>query len=345
MIKTAVINVNGIVQGVGFRPFVYSLALELNLTGFVNNDDMGVNITVQGKDEDIKIFLHKLESKTPPLSRIDKITTNFIIDSEIYNNFQITKSLSTSNKTTIISPDTAVCQDCVDEMNSKDNYRFEYPLINCTNCGPRYSIINTIPYDRAYTSMNKFVMCEKCQEEYEDPTNRRYHAQPISCSLCGPKISLYDKNNELLLENNEAIKEMATLINSGKIVAIKGLGGFHLICDASNDLVVNELRVRKNRPTKPFAVMFDNISTVLLLNLSFSIKMLPIRSIFFILSAATPLGITGYNSLVFRDFRSIVAICNAFLVLFFPEIPEFHVYFLILFYIYFELNNGDLKNA
>lgn len=262
MIKTAVINVNGIVQGVGFRPYVYTLALELKLTGFVNNDDRGVNITVQGKDEDIKIFLYNLESKTPPLARIDKITTNFITDSKIYDNFQITKSLSTSNKTTIISPDTAICKDCENEMNSKDNYRFEYPLINCTNCGPRYSIINTIPYDRAYTSMNEFVMCEKCQEEYENPTNRRYHAQPISCSQCGPQISLYDKNNKLLLENNEAIKQMATLINSGKIVAIKGLGGFHLVCDASNDLAVNELRVRKNRPTKPFAVMFDNISTV-----------------------------------------------------------------------------------
>ena len=261
-IKTISINVRGIVQGVGFRPFVYTLALELCLTGFVNNDDTGVNITLQGNEECLKDFLHQLQTKTPPLAQIDKITQTPISNSKTYTTFEITKSITTSNKTTIVSPDIAVCQDCENEMKSKDNHRFEYPLINCTNCGPRYSIINTIPYDRANTSMATFLMCEKCQKEYEDPTNRRYHAQPISCSRCGPTVSLFDNKHKLISNNIEAVKQIAGFINEGKIVAIKGLGGFHLVCDAFNDESVKELRIRKNRPSKPLAVMFENLNDI-----------------------------------------------------------------------------------
>ena len=256
------VQVQGIVQGVGFRPFVYNLALSLDLKGYVNNDDCGVNIHLFGKQKDINEFLTQLKNNPPPLAKIDNIQIQEINTKKEYVSFEIMQSQSTSNKTTIISPDIAICNECEDDMNSKDNYRFEYPLINCTNCGPRYSIINTIPYDRAFTSMSKFEMCDKCKEEYENPTNRRYHAQPISCSECGPTISLYNNKNELITTENNAIKQIAGFINDGKIVAIKGLGGFHILCDASNDFVVNELRQRKNRPTKPFAVMFEDLNWV-----------------------------------------------------------------------------------
>lgn len=259
------IQVQGIVQGVGFRPFVYNLALKLNLKGYVNNDDNGVNILLIGDEKDINTFLEELKNNPPPISRIDNIISKKVklsTTNHKFKIFEIVQSISTSNKTTIISPDIALCEACEKELNSKDNYRYNYPLINCTNCGPRYSIINTIPYDRKFTSMSTFEMCSYCKKEYEDPTNRRYHAQPISCSNCGPVISLYNNKNELISSNAKSIKQIANFINDGKIVAIKGFGGFHLICDASNDLIVQELRKRKNRPSKPFAVMFENLTSV-----------------------------------------------------------------------------------
>ena len=259
------IQVQGIVQGVGFRPFVYNLALKLNLKGYVNNDDNGVNILLIGNEKDIDTFLIELKNNPPSISRIDDIKINKVKitkENNKYKIFEIKQSISISNKTTIISPDIAICKDCENELNDEKNHRYNYPLINCTNCGPRYTIINTIPYDRKFTSMNKFEMCDTCKKEYEDPTNRRYHAQPISCKKCGPTITLYDNKNEIISNNENAVNQIANFINDGKIVAIKGLGGFHLICDATNDEAVNELRLRKNRPTKPFAVMFENINEI-----------------------------------------------------------------------------------
>ncbi|AXH12722.1 carbamoyltransferase HypF [Halarcobacter bivalviorum] len=253
------IRVKGIVQGVGFRPFVFNLASKYSINGWVNNDEKGVNILAFSSKENIENFIKELKENPPPLSKIDSIDIEELNSTKIYTKFEIKKSETNNNKSTIISPDMAICQDCIDDINDESNFRANYALTNCTNCGPRYSIIKTVPYDRCNTSMAEFILCETCKKEYEDPTNRRYHAQPVACEKCGPQVKLYDKNNEKILSSFKAIKEVATLINSGKIVAIKGLGGFHLVCDATNEEVVNILRQRKNRPTKPFAVMFKSI--------------------------------------------------------------------------------------
>jgi len=257
--KSIEIQVKGIVQGVGFRPFVYNLAITNNLFGWVNNDDRGVNIALEGDISSVDNFINTLKKDPPPLAIIDSID---IKEKQLqeYTSFEIIESKNTSNKSTIISPDMSICDDCIEDINNEDNFRFEYGLTNCTNCGPRYSIIETVPYDRCNTSMKNFTMCMTCEEEYLNPLDRRYHAQPVSCETCGPKIALYNNQNELLVENAEAIIKIAKLIEEGEIVAIKGLGGFHLICDATNDIAVEKLRSRKNRPTKPFAVMFQSLN-------------------------------------------------------------------------------------
>ncbi|WP_419777714.1 carbamoyltransferase HypF [Malaciobacter marinus] len=261
MINSKIVKVKGIVQGVGFRPFVYNLCKKLKINGWVNNDDEGVNIALEANEFLIEEFIKQLKTYSPPLAVIDSLK---ILDKEFenFNDFQIIESKNNSNKTTIISPDISICQDCIDDINDENNFRYNYALTNCTNCGPRYSIIKTVPYDRVNTSMEKFTLCPLCQEEYTNPTNRRYHAQPVCCEKCGPKLELFNKENKKIQKDIEAIKKIATLINNGEIVAIKGLGGFHLICDATNDKVVEELRLRKNRPTKPYAVMFKNIEQV-----------------------------------------------------------------------------------
>ena len=261
MINSKIVKVKGIVQGVGFRPFVYNLCKKLKINGWVNNDDEGVNIALETDEFLIEEFIKQLKTYSPPLAVIDSLE---ILDKEFenLNDFQITESKNNSNKTTIISPDISICEDCIKDINDENNFRYNYALTNCTNCGPRYSIIKTVPYDRVNTSMEKFTLCPLCQEEYTNPTNRRYHAQPVCCEKCGPKLELFNKENKKIEEGIEAIKKIATLINNGEIVAIKGLGGFHLVCDATNDKVVKELRLRKNRPTKPYAVMFKSIEEV-----------------------------------------------------------------------------------
>lgn len=261
MINSKIVKVKGIVQGVGFRPFVYNLCKKLKINGWVNNDDEGVNIALEANEFLIEEFIKQLKTYSPPLAVIDSLK---ILDKEFenFNDFQIIESKNNSNKTTIISPDISICQDCIDDINDENNFRYNYALTNCTNCGPRYSIIKTVPYDRVNTSMEKFTLCPLCQEEYTNPTNRRYHAQPVCCEKCGPKLELFNKENKKIQKDIEAIKKIATLINNGEIVAIKGLGGFHLVCDATNDKIVEELRLRKNRPTKPYAVMFKNIEQV-----------------------------------------------------------------------------------
>lgn len=259
--KTLQIEIKGIVQGVGFRPHVYNLALKHDIKGWVNNDEKGVNIVVYSFEENCQNFINELKNNPPVLARIDSLEIKEITKIKEYKSFEIIQSTNQNNKTTIVSPDMAICQDCIDDINEKNNFRYNYALTNCTNCGPRYSIIKTVPYDRENTSMSEFELCQKCKEEYENPTNRRYHAQPVACETCGPNVILYNKNKEVS-SNIEAIEQCARFIDDGKIVAIKGLGGFHLICDATNSKVVKELRLRKNRPNKPFAVMFDNIETV-----------------------------------------------------------------------------------
>ncbi|WP_456488533.1 carbamoyltransferase HypF [Caminibacter pacificus] len=257
-------KINGIVQGVGFRPTVYKIAKKLNLNGYVLNSSDGVVIEIEGENKDK--FLDELKKNLPPLARIDSIESE-ILDFAGFKDFVIKESQNTQ-KTTSISPDIAVCDDCLKEMYDKNDRRYLYPFINCTNCGPRYTIIENIPYDRKNTSMKKFKMCKLCETEYNDPLNRRYHAQPISCYDCGPKLDVKRKDdsgkwNSLNFKDEiHKIKYIAKKIKEGKIVAIKGLGGFHLVCDATNKEAVGNLRERKRRPSKPFAMMFKNLDMI-----------------------------------------------------------------------------------
>ncbi|MGE4462436.1 MAG: carbamoyltransferase HypF [Arcobacter sp.] len=259
---TFFIKVKGIVQGVGFRPFVYNLAIKHDIKGWVNNDEKGVNILLYAQEESIENFILELKSNSPILAKIDSIRIRKITKKQEYKSFEIIDSSTSKNKTTIISPDISICEECIKDINDINNFRYNYSLTNCTNCGPRYSIIETIPYDRCNTSMKEFKLCQNCQVEYENPANRRYHAQPVSCEVCGPNVTLYNKNNIVISNNIEAIKKTAELLDKGYIIAIKGLGGFHLMCDATNDNIVNKLRVVKNRQTKPYALMFNNINTI-----------------------------------------------------------------------------------
>ena len=260
--KCVSVQIKGIVQGVGFRPFVYTLALKYDIKGWVNNDEKGVNIFLYATQENIKLFLDELQSNPPKLSHIDSIKIEEITSKKEYKTFEIKESFSSKNKTTIVSPDIAICDDCIEDINNKSNFRHNYSLTNCTNCGPRYSIIKTVPYDRCNTSMRDFILCQKCEEEYKNPLNRRYHAQPIACETCGPKIALYNNKNEQISSDINAIEQIADFINKGAIVAIKGMGGFHLVCDATIDKTLKELRDKKNRLNKPFAVMFKDINSI-----------------------------------------------------------------------------------
>ena len=249
-------EIKGLVQGVGFRPFVYTLAHKFALVGEIYNDDEGVKLNFSGEEASFLAFEKELYEKLPALARIDELK-KFKID-QIYEKLEIIASKSATKQAPIL-PDYALCDDCLREFYDPTNPRYKYPFINCTNCGPRFSIIKALPYDRANTTMNEFKMCKFCGGEYKDPLNRRYHAEPISCPNCGPKLYLKDKFGKVLASKNEAAKEAARLINEGKILAIKGLGGFHLVCDATNEAAVCELRARKHRPSKPFALMSKNL--------------------------------------------------------------------------------------
>ncbi|TKX32000.1 carbamoyltransferase HypF [Campylobacter estrildidarum] len=254
------IKISGLVQGVGFRPLVYELALKLKLLGEVKNDGFGVEVLLLCSYEECLEFIKQLKNNLPPLARIDKI--NILKDTlKAYNCFSIAPS-EQSAKTTPMLSDFALCKECKNEFYDPNNKRFHYPFITCTHCGPRFSIIKNLPYDRINTTMSEFIMCDFCQNEYKNPSNRRFHAQPISCPEC--KISVYLKNNqgEILSTDENAFIECAKLLKQGSILAIKGTGGFHLMCDASNEKALDELRIRKNRPKKPFALMCKNIESV-----------------------------------------------------------------------------------
>ncbi|MDB2405621.1 carbamoyltransferase HypF [Arcobacteraceae bacterium] len=252
-------NICGIVQGVGFRPFIYKLANELSLSGYVLNNSEGVKVEIEGFVKDIELFDERLISDLPPLARIDNFEKH-PIDLEHTNSFEIIETTTQNNKTTLVSADVKVCDDCIQDIKDTNKYK-NYFATNCTNCGPRYSIIKTVPYDRVNTSMSEFIMCDSCKEEYTDPNNRRYHAQPVSCNDCGPKLSLL-ANNQSVIDSTNIYKDVARYIQDGKILAIKGIGGFHLICDATNDEVVSRLRSEKNRPSKPFAIMCKDTNQV-----------------------------------------------------------------------------------
>src|SRR4030067_2437244 len=253
------ISVRGIVQGVGFRPFIYSLAKSLNLKGFVLNSSKGVTIEIEGDNCDT--FLQRLNQEAPPLSQIMDVEV-IPMPYHGYQDFQIVKSVD-EGRFTIISSDVSICNDCFREMFDKNDRRYLYPFINCTNCGPRYTITRSVPYDRPNTTMSVFQMCAECNEEYHNPGDRRFHAQPNACPVCGPNVKLKVKSKELKVDKKEnPIKETIRLLKKGYIVAIKGLGGFHLACDASNERAVNMLRLRKRKSNKPFALMAPDVKTV-----------------------------------------------------------------------------------
>ncbi|WP_456408477.1 carbamoyltransferase HypF [Caldithrix abyssi] len=256
------ILVNGIVQGVGFRPFVFNLARQLQLSGFVTNTSEGVVIELQGQRTLIDEFVQRLQKDKPPLSEIVSLQrTDIPLQDD--GNFRIIASVDSADNQTLISPDIAICDDCLREMRDPSDRRYRYPFINCTNCGPRFTIIKRIPYDRPNTSMAEFAMCEACQAEYEDPTNRRFHAQPNACARCGPHVWLETVgDNKELAREQAAIELLARYLLDGKIVAIKGLGGFHLAVDATNEQAVQRLRRRKNREQKPLAVMAPDLAVV-----------------------------------------------------------------------------------
>ncbi|MEK6659321.1 MAG: carbamoyltransferase HypF [Campylobacterota bacterium] len=252
------IEIRGVVQGVGFRPFIYNLAISMHLKGQVSNNGYGVLILLDACQEKLDEFIQKIRQNRPPLSEIDSIKITQIKKTKSFDGFSIQMSESAKTLSSHIPSDIAMCAECESELKDKTNRRFEYLFITCTNCGPRYSIIKNLPYDRKNTSMDEFVMCKKCAAEYENPKDRRYHAQPIGCHECGAMLSLFD-NSGTKIESKNIIDEVVQAISEGKIVAIKGIGGYHLVCDASNDEAVKLLRERKKRPSKPFGVMIKDI--------------------------------------------------------------------------------------
>jgi hydrogenase maturation protein HypF len=260
------IHVTGVVQGVGFRPFVYGLATRLHLRGWVCNTSAGVEIVVQGEGEQVSSFVQSLTAEAPPLARIDQVSAWDEADGS-FTGFEIRESESVEGAFQPVSPDVALCPDCERELLDPNDRRYLYGFINCTNCGPRYTIIKDLPYDRPATTMADFPMCDACRTEYEDPTNRRFHAQPVACPDCGPFIQLRVPSNVAPNVTNidmrwSAILKARKLLREGKIIAVKGLGGFHLACDATNEVAVAELRRRKGRAGKPFALMFADVKTV-----------------------------------------------------------------------------------
>ncbi|HUN64631.1 MAG TPA: carbamoyltransferase HypF [Bacteroidota bacterium] len=261
MIRRSHIVIRGAVQGVGFRPFIYRLAASLGLTGWVLNSSRGVYIEAEGEENSLTEFLIRIGKEKPALASIQSCEA-VSLDPAGYSKFEIRASEADDEPQALILPDIAVCPDCLREMTDPADRRFGYPFINCTNCGPRFSIIERLPYDRASTTMRHFPMCDACRKEYEDPADRRFHAEPIACPDCGPEISLADGSGKQIAAAADAIVSVCDLLRAGKIVAVKGVGGFHLLADAGNREAVQRLRVRKHREEKPFAVLFPGIGQV-----------------------------------------------------------------------------------
>jgi hydrogenase maturation protein HypF len=251
----------GQVQGVGFRPFVFRLARDFGLSGFVRNAPTGVAIEVQGGQAAADGFAAELAAKLPPLARIVSLTNEAIEPVTGEAGFEIVSSQAGDSHSVLISPDVATCPDCLAELLDPNDRRHLYPFTNCTNCGPRYTITRSIPYDRPGTCMACFPMCPDCEREYRDPLDRRFHAQPNACPVCGPRVWLADEGGTTLAEADQALRELARFLAGGGIAAIKGLGGFHLACDATDQAAVRQLRRRKGRPHKPLAVMVPDLAT------------------------------------------------------------------------------------
>lgn len=255
------LTIQGTVQGVGFRPFVYRLAKELCLSGFVSNNLSGVLIEIEGIPSKLELFLERLVKEKPVIAEINSITQN-ILSIKADKDFLIFKSEHAGNRQVSIPPDIATCQSCLEEIFNKNDRRYNYPFTNCTNCGPRFSIIEKLPYDRSSTTMKDFLMCKDCKKEYINPLDRRFHAQPNACPNCGPELELWDSKGKVLAKKTLALDLVVKSIQEGKIVAIKNTGGFHLIVDAYNNSSVIELRRRKYREEKPFALLYPSLKLV-----------------------------------------------------------------------------------
>jgi hydrogenase maturation protein HypF len=253
--------IRGAVQGVGFRPFVYRLARELHLCGWVNNSSQGVFLEAEGDPAALASFLHRIRNEHPPRAFIQSFEYA-MLDPAGASEFVIRASDPSGEKTALVMPDIALCDDCRSELFDPHNRRFRYPFINCTNCGPRFSIITALPYDRPHTTMRSFAMCPACQREYDDPADRRFHAQPNACPVCGPRIALWDAAGHSLGTGNEALALSVAALQEGRIVAVKGIGGFHLMAAAGDGTAVRRLRTLKHREEKPFALMFPSLEAV-----------------------------------------------------------------------------------
>ena len=260
-LKRLRIDIHGAVQGVGFRPFIHRLAASYQLSGWIRNNAQGVHIEAEGHLSQLQAFLCAIQGEAPPQARIFSLK-HIYLDPAHYEGFKILDSVSHGPSTAWILPDIATCPDCLRDVFDAQNRRYRYPFTNCTNCGPRFSIIESIPYDRPNTSMKSFTMCPECLTEYENPEDRRFHAQPNACPECGPHLRLCDGAGREIASFDEAIIRTVQAVRDGQIVAVKGLGGFHLIVDAANDGAVGELRKRKRREQKPFALMFPDIDSI-----------------------------------------------------------------------------------
>ncbi len=255
------IAIRGAVQGVGFRPFVYRLASEMTLPGWVLNSQQGVFIEVEGEKKALESFLFRIQSEKPALSYIQSLEFSFL-DPVGFSSFEIRSSEQGGAVSALVLPDIATCEDCFSEVLDPNNRRHRYPFTNCTHCGPRFTIIESLPYDRPNTSMKTFEMCPDCRQEYENPADRRFHAQPNACPACGPMLQLWNPSGKILSTNDNALIETAEALRTGRIVAVKGLGGFHLFADAGNAQTVETLRLRKHREEKPFALMYPSLDHV-----------------------------------------------------------------------------------
>jgi hydrogenase maturation protein HypF len=254
-------EIQGAVQGVGFRPFVYRLASELGLAGWVRNDHRGVHIEVEGSLPRLERFREEIRRRNPPRARIES-TSETWLESAGYRRFEILPSGESGDRSVPVLPDIAPCGDCLSEISDPANRRHRYPFTNCTHCGPRFSILRSLPYDRHRTTMERFAMCPSCRREYEDPSDRRFHAQPNACPACGPALALIDPSGKTLSRGEEALQAAVTALGEGRIVAVKGLGGFHLMADARDAGAVRRLRERKPRREKPFALMARDLDQV-----------------------------------------------------------------------------------
>ncbi len=260
-------HIDGIVQGVGFRPFVYGLALRHGLAGYVLNDANGVTIGAEGSPEQLTAFARELRELAPPLSRIDHFSERELplahdpdFDGQFHGQFRIKASQQQSAATVAISPDQGMCEACATDVANPNDRHHNYPFTNCTHCGPRYTIIRSLPYDRPHTAMAGFAMCPRCAAAYENPLDRRYHAQPVSCPECGPHLSWRNGRGDALAEREDALQAAARALQAGALIAVKGMGGYHLMCDARNEQSVARLRMLKRRARKPLAVMLGSLA-------------------------------------------------------------------------------------